>query len=80
MCASCFTKLDAVALNSAGVLAMAAASRRRLLDAWHGRSPMARRRAAYDDAARFLAGLGHDPSTVLGPAPERREPAAATRG
>lgn len=67
MCASCFTRVDAVVLNSAGLVALAAAGRRRVLDAWHGRSRADRRQATRDEAARFLRSLGHDPDLVLGP-------------
>jgi hypothetical protein len=74
VCASCFTRIDAVALNSAGLLAMAVVGRRRVLDAWHGRSRTTRRQASYDETAGFLREMGHDPDLVLGPPPAAAPP------
>lgn len=69
MCASCFTRVDAVVLNSAGLVALAAAARTRVLDAWRGRTRAQRRQADYDTTADFLRSMGHDPELLLGPAP-----------
>ena len=76
VCASCFTRIDAAVVGSAGALAAAGVGWQRILDAVRGTSRAARRRMTYDQTAEFLRAMGHDPAAVLGPRPGDRQPAA----
>lgn len=69
MCANCFTRLDAVALQSVAVTAAAAGGWRRLQARRRGWSWAERQREARERTARFLRDLDLDPDAVLGPPP-----------
>lgn len=77
VCASCFTRLDAAVLSSAGAVTAVSVGWQRLADARRGTSRAARRRARYDETAAFLRSLGHDPEAVLGPTPALKAEVAA---
>ena len=68
MCVNCFTAVDALAWSIGASGAVAVGGWHRLRDRLGG-SRLSRGQRAWDANARFLSGLGHDPTAVLGPRP-----------
>lgn len=77
MCISCFSRIDAIGLQSMGALAGVESTLRRVRSLLRGETKVARRTAAWDESATFLRRLGHDPAALLGPRPEAPTPVAA---
>lgn len=65
MCASCFTALDAYAVQAGAALAAGSTGVRWLFTRDRG----ARKQQRWDETAAFLEELGHDPVVVIGPRP-----------
>ena len=70
MCGSCVTNAEALILGAAGATSGGLALARSAADRLAGRRRGSRQVDAYEANARFLRTLGHDPTAVLGPAPE----------
>jgi hypothetical protein len=69
MCASCFTSVDALAVNAVGVAAVFTKLRDRLIDLRVGRSREERTQLTWERSAAFMASMGLEPESVLGVAP-----------
>ena len=70
MCVNCLTTADAVALQSAGAVAMVGMGRDRLRAIVSPRAWAVRRRQVRRDQESFLRSLGLDPDAVLAPMPD----------
>lgn len=68
---NCVSSVDAMAVASSGMAALASGGWQRIVDRIQGRSRRERRQRTWDADAAFLSSLGHDPEVLLGPPPER---------
>jgi hypothetical protein len=69
MCAGCLSAGTALVIQGSMVIALAHGAVRRLRHHREGRDTQARLCAVYQMNAEFVAGLGLDPGSVLGPPP-----------
>lgn len=69
MCVSCFTGVEAAAVQVVAGVVVARGGFGRVRDRLAGRGGAARRASAYQANAEFLTGIGLDPDRVLGPPP-----------
>lgn len=68
MCASCFTALDAYAMQAGAALAAGSTGVRWLLSGARG-DRGARKQQRWDETAAFLREMGHNADAVIGPRP-----------
>lgn len=79
MCTGCFSVGTAFVIQGSAGIALAGGGLSRLRERLAGGDPLARRRAAHQANAEFLAGLGLDPDQVLGPPPPDAQPGSGGR-
>lgn len=74
MCGTCVTQVEAIGVQSIGLVAVTLSVARRVVLGRRGISGLARRASDWDESAAFLSRLGHDPADLLGPRPVEEAP------